>query len=145
MRFIMRILPRDKRVHIEHNFHKYGVWALLFARLLPAIRSPIFIMAGVMRLSFARFVLADGIYAIPGVSLLFMLAFWFGDQMRDRVLRAEGKLKSVVILLGISAVAAYLLYHFLGHPVATGDPEKEVPLVGPQIASKLEQMVASEP
>lgn len=143
-RWVKRFLPPEKRERIEENFHKYGILVLLFARLLPAIRSPIFIMAGVMRLSFARFVLADGIYAIPGVSLLFLLAFWFGDQMRDLVLRAEGKLKSVVILVGISAVAAYLLYHFFRHPFATGDPEKEVPLVGPQIASKMEQLTHPE-
>ena len=139
-RWVQRFIPAEKRERIEENFHKYGVLVLMFARFLPAIRSPIFIMAGVMRLSFTRFLLADGIYAIPGVSLLFALAFWFGDQMRELVLRAEGKLKSVVILVAISAVAGYLLYHFLRHPFATGDPAKEMPLVGQQIASKIEQL-----
>jgi membrane protein DedA with SNARE-associated domain len=143
-RWVKRFLPGEKRQRIEENFHKYGVLVLLFARLLPAIRSPIFIMAGVMRLSLARFLLADGIYAIPGVSLLFALAFWFGDQVRDLILRAEGKLKSVLILVALSAVAAYLLYHFLRHPFATGDPQEEMPLVGPQIASKIEQRSHSD-
>lgn len=139
-RWAQRFLPPEKRQGIQENFHKYGVLVLLFARFLPAIRSPIFIMAGVMRLSFARFLLADGIYAIPGVTLLFTLAFWFGDQVRELVLRAEGKLKSVVILIALSAVAGYLVYHFFRHPVATGDPAKEMPIVGPQIASKMEQL-----
>ncbi len=143
-RWVQRFLPAEKRLGIEENFHKYGVLVLMFARFLPAIRSPIFIMAGVMRLSFARFLIADGIYAIPGVTLLFTLAFWFGDQVRELVLRAEGKLKSVVILVALSAVAGYLLYHFLRHPVATGDPAKEMPIVGPQIASKIEQLTHSD-
>lgn len=142
--WVQRFCSAEKRERIEENFQKYGALVLLFARFLPAIRSPIFIMAGVMRLSFARFLLADGIYAIPGVTLLFTLAFWFGDQVRELVLRAEGKLKSVVILLALSAVAAYLIYHFLRHPFATGDPEKEMPLVGPQIASKIEQMTHAD-
>lgn len=140
MAWMKKMLPGEKRRNIEDNFHKYGILVLLFDRFLPAIRSPIFIMAGVMRLSFARFLLADGLYAIPGVSLLFTLAFWFGDQFRDLILRAEGKLKNVIILLVIAAIGGYLLYHFFRHPVATGDPVKDVPLVGEQIAHTIEQM-----
>src|SRR5262249_5498846 len=82
-RVVKRLVPPGRRKRIEDNFHNYGVLVLLFARFLPTIRSPIFITAGVMRLSFTRFLLADGLYAIPGVSLLFFLAFWFGDQFRD--------------------------------------------------------------
>ena len=126
----------------------YEQWhRLLFARFLPAIRSPIFITAGLMRLSFRNFVLADGIYAIPGVSLLFTLAFWFGDQFRDLVVLAEGKikvLKPVLILLLLTAVASYLVYNFLRHPVATGDPSEEMPLVGGQIAAHMGQKESAD-
>ncbi|OAI39856.1 hypothetical protein AYO40_05345 [Planctomycetaceae bacterium SCGC AG-212-D15] len=138
-RWMKRMLPDDKRGRIEQNFQRYGVLVLLFARFLPAIRSPIFIMAGITRLSFTRFLLADGIYAIPGVTLLFTLAFWFGDSVRDLVLRAEGRAKPIIILVALTAVAAYLFYHFFHHPVATGDPTEEMPLVGSQIASHLSQ------
>src|SRR5262249_11218360 len=75
--FMARMMPAQKRQRIEQNFHRYGVKILLFARMLPGIRAPIFITAGIMRLPLQRFLLADGIYAIPGVSLLFFLAFWF--------------------------------------------------------------------
>jgi membrane protein DedA with SNARE-associated domain len=146
--WMKRLLPAEKRRRIEENFNKYGVLVLLFARFLPTIRSPIFIMAGTMRLPFARFVLADGLYAIPGVSLLFFLAFWFGDQFRDLVLSAEGRLASaarpILILAALAGVTAYLLYHFLRHPVATGDPKEEMPVIGPQVA-KLKTHEASPP
>jgi membrane protein DedA with SNARE-associated domain len=138
--WIRRLLPQEKQERIEQNFHKYGILVLLFARFLPAIRSPIFITAGVLRLSFGRFLLADGIYAIPGVSLLFFLAFWFGDQFRDLIVRAEGrveKLKPLLVLLALTAVGSVLVYHFLRHPVATGDPREEMPLVGEQLAEKI--------
>jgi membrane protein DedA with SNARE-associated domain len=134
--WMKRLVPSDKRERIENNFHQYGVLVLLFARFLPTIRSPIFITAGVMRVSFARFVIADGLYAIPGVSLLFFLAFWFGDQFRDLILAAEGRVQSarpLLILLGLGAVALYLVYHFLRHPIATGDPREEIPVIGEQV------------
>jgi membrane protein DedA with SNARE-associated domain len=133
LRWMKRLLPGDKRRRIEDNFHKYGVMVLLFARFLPTIRSPIFIMAGIMRVSFVRFVIADGLYALPGVSLLFFLAFWFGDQFRDLILAAEtsvAKVGHVLILLLIVGVAIYLVHHFLRHPVATGDPREELPVIG---------------
>ncbi|GIW82668.1 MAG: hypothetical protein KatS3mg105_4475 [Gemmatales bacterium] len=50
--------------------------------------------------------------------------------------------RPALILLGILLVAAYLLYHFLRHPVATGDPKEEMPLVG-EIAVKLHESSAS--
>src|SRR5947209_13273727 len=128
--WMKRLIPPERQRRIEDNFHRYGVLVLLFARFLPTIRSPIFIMAGIMRLPFTRFVLADGLYALPGVSLLFFLAFWFGDQFRSLVYAAEGRVASarpVLVLLGIAAVAGYLFHHFLRHPVATGDPREELP------------------
>jgi membrane protein DedA with SNARE-associated domain len=134
--WMKRLLPAEKRKRIEDNFHNYGVLVLLFARFLPTIRSPIFIMAGTMRLSFARFLLADSLYAIPGVSLLFFLAFWFGDQFRDLILSAEGKVQAarpILILLGLAAITVYLIYHFFRHPVATGDPREELPVIGEQV------------
>jgi membrane protein DedA with SNARE-associated domain len=126
-----RLLPPERRQRIEDNFHHYGVQILLFARLLPAIRSPIFITAGMMKVPVSRFMLADGIYAIPGVSLLFFLGYWFGDQFMRAVQKAESYRLLVVVI--VVAVASYLVYHFLNQPMATGDP-KELPVIGTQVA-----------
>jgi membrane protein DedA with SNARE-associated domain len=134
-----RLLPPEKKRKIEDNFHKYGVKILLFARFLPAIRSPIFITAGVMRVSFARFLVADGIYAIPGVSLLFFLGYWFTDQFQRAVERMESY-RPLIVVLVLAAVASYLVYHFLNQPVTTGDP-KELPVIGGQVA----KIAKSEP
>jgi membrane protein DedA with SNARE-associated domain len=139
-KWVVRFLSPQKRQRIEDNFHKYGVLTLLFARFLPAIRSPIFVTAGVMRLSFMRFVIADGVYAIPGVGLLFFLSYWFGDRFKDLVERAEAgvdRVKPLLILLVIAAVAGFLVYHFLRRPMAIGDPE-ELPLIGEKLAAKIE-------
>ena len=138
-----RLVPPEKRARIEENFHRHGILVLLFARFLPAIRSPIFIMAGILRLPFTRFVVADGIYAVPGVSLLFFLSYWFGDQARELLIRIYTRvdhLKPLLILLALGAVAAYLVWHFLRHPVATGDPGEGLPIMGEQIAAKIEQL-----
>src|SRR5690349_6291155 len=48
---VARILPPERLSRIQRNFRRYGVLILLFARFLPGIRSPIFLTAGIMRLS----------------------------------------------------------------------------------------------
>jgi membrane protein DedA with SNARE-associated domain len=129
------LVKPDKRAKIEHNFQKYGVKILLGARLLPGIRAPIFVMAGVMRLPMYRFLLADGLYAIPGVTLLFTLAYWFTDQVFDAVYNFErriGSLKPYLVIIGIAAVGCFLLYEYLKRRVVTGDPD-EVPLIGERV------------
>jgi membrane protein DedA with SNARE-associated domain len=139
-RYMRRLFPPQKRARTERNFQKYGALVLVFARFLPTIRSPIFIMSGITRVPFTRFLLADGVAGIFGVSLLFTLAFWFGDQVREYVERLEHRvhdLQPLLILLAITAVGTYLFYHFVRHPVATGDPNEEVPLVGQQVAAKI--------
>jgi membrane protein DedA with SNARE-associated domain len=125
----------DKRAKIERNFQKYGVRILLGVRLLPGVRAPVFVMAGVVRLPLTRFLLADGLYAIPGVTLLFTLAYWFTDTMLDYVNRFEsqvGSVKPYLIVGGIAALGCWLLYEYLKRRVVTGDP-KEVPLIGEKV------------
>ena len=129
------VVNPEKRAKIERNFQKYGVRILLGVRLLPGVRAPVFVMAGVVRLPLTRFLLADGLYAIPGVTLLFTLAYWFTDQVLDVVNRFEGhvgSLKPYLIIAGIAAIGCWLLYEYLQRRVVTGDPH-EVPLIGEKV------------
>jgi membrane protein DedA with SNARE-associated domain len=139
-RWVARLVPEKKRAHIEENFHRYGVKMLLFIRWLPGIRSPMFVTAGIMRLPFVHFLIADGIAAVIGHSLLFFLAYWFGDNFRalfTEVSAIEHKILPIIIVLAIGALGAYLLIHFLRRPVPTGDPKEELPPIVEKIASKI--------
>jgi membrane protein DedA with SNARE-associated domain len=133
-----RLLPPERLAKIEQNFQQYGVRILLFARLTPGIRAPIFFTAGLTRLSLARFLLADGIYAIPGVSLLFFLGYWFTEGMVNLVKGEMETVKHVVIVAVIGAVALYVLYRFLRRPVVTGNP-KDMPEVMRRVEEGLEK------
>src|ERR1700677_2783983 len=75
------LLSPDRLEEIRANFTKHGVKILLFARLTPGIRAPIFLTAGITRLPIYQFLLADGVYAIPRVTLLFFLGWYFTDTM----------------------------------------------------------------
>ncbi len=139
-RWAARFFPEAKRLRIERNFHRYGVNILLFGRLLPTIRAPLFLTAGMMRLPLVRFLIADGIGAIIGNSILFFLGFWFGDAILDLIQPLEKeveKLRPILILVALVGVTLYLAYHFYRSPVTTGDP-KEIPIIGNQVAARID-------
>jgi membrane protein DedA with SNARE-associated domain len=138
--WMARFFPEAKRQRIERNFHRYGINILLFGRLLPTIRGPLFFTAGTMRLPLWRFVLADGIGAVIGNTLLFFLGYFFGDAFRDMLQRIENDVSAyrpILILVSLIAVSAYLLYHFYRSPVTTGDPT-EIPLIGTKVAARID-------
>ena len=125
------LLTPEKLASITENFHKYGIKILLFARLTPGIRAPIFLTAGITRLPISQFLLADGIYAIPGVSLLFVLGYFFTDSMVQLIEHDFVMFKNTIIVLVVLGVAGYLSYRFLRRPVVTGSPAEMPPLVEP--------------
>jgi membrane protein DedA with SNARE-associated domain len=137
--WMRRLVPEAKQATIRHNFHRYGISILVFGRLLPGIRAPLFITAGMLHLSIPLFILADGLGAVLGNSLLFFLAFWFGDQFRELVVHAGHEVRRVrplLVVCALAAVSLYFLYIFVRRPVPTGDP-KELPLIGQQVAAHI--------
>jgi membrane protein DedA with SNARE-associated domain len=136
-----RILKPEKREQIEKNLHVYGLRILVFVRWVPGIRSPMFITAGTMRLPLLKFVIADAIAATIGHTMLFFLAWWLGDIVKDLIEEAErtaGKVVHFALLLVVIAIAgAYFLFHFYKRPVTTANPA-DVPLIGGKVAAKLE-------
>ncbi|MBX9585561.1 MAG: DedA family protein [Gemmataceae bacterium] len=124
-----RLITPEKRAEIEKNFHDRGIAVLLGARLLPGIRTPIFIMAGVLRVPVGRFLLADGLYAIPGVNLLFWLAYLLTDQLVEVVKKLEAYRPLVMVSI-LSAVAGALFQKYvLNRKVSTGEPPHVPPVI----------------
>jgi membrane protein DedA with SNARE-associated domain len=130
-----RILSPEKRHEIEGKFARRGIMVLLGARMLPGIRSPIFIMAGVLRVPLKRFLLADAIYAIPLVSVMFWLAYMLTDQVLEvfkQIQKVQGEYRPLIFVAILSMIAGALIHKYLfSRSVSTGEP----PHV-PQIISK---------
>jgi len=126
-----RLLAPEQRAKIEKNFAKHGVAVLLGVRLLPGIRGWVFLIAGSVRLPFWQFLLADAIYAVPIVNLMFWTAYWFTDQIMVLVNQVNAY-KSLVVSHLLAGIAGALLYKYL---IARHVPTGETPHV-PAIISK---------
>lgn len=126
-----KLITPANRERIERNFHEYGIGILLAARLTPGIRTPIFIMAGVIRLPWWKFILADGIYAVPGVNLIFWLTYVFTNRFVVLMDRFQ-EVRDLIILAIVAVAIGVLLYLWLRRKVSTGDPES-IPVAGKRV------------
>src|SRR4051794_33629658 len=128
-----RILSPERFQKIEKNFHDYGIRILLIARIMPGIRTPVFLSAGIVRLPFRKFLLADVLYAIPGVNLIFWLAYALTDQFLKllEIVRSYEQLAMIAVL---SFIAGFITATFVRRPVATGSPE-ELPVLGKPVVT----------
>ena len=133
-----RLLTPARLAEISENFRKHGVKILLFARLTPGIRAPIFFTAGITKLPIAHFLIADAIYAIPGVSILFWLGYWFTDSIIDLV-KESAIVKPIIVLVVLAGVIIYVLFKVWKKPVVTGSPKEMPPVLGP-VTEKLENV-----
>ncbi len=139
MKWLRRLCPPKKQLDIAYNFHRYGFFIFMVGRLVPGIRTTLFLTAGMMRLNLLRFCVADGIGGIFGGSLFFFLGYGLGSHFIDLLKTVEDRFapyRAVLIILVLGVVVAYLLYAFLRKPIPTGNP-KDVPIIGPKIAAHL--------
>jgi len=136
---LAKLSPPEKQDKIRDNFDRYGVWIFVIGRLVPGIRTALFVTAGSMRLPLVRFCVADGIGALFGTSLFFLLGYGLGRQFEETLKHFKEEItpyEPIILFTILLGIAGYLLSMFLRHPTVTGDPE-EVPLIGKEIAKHL--------
>ncbi len=123
-----KVVPPDKRAKIEKNFRDRGIVILLTARLTPGIRTPVFIMAGILKVPIRRFIMADALYAIPGVSLLFWVSYFLTDQVLEVFHQIE-YYRPLIVVGVLSAVAGVIIYRLVANrtKLNTGD-RTEMPI-----------------
>jgi len=107
-RWVQRIVKPDRRERIEKQFGEHGMKILLTARLLPPLRTGVFMVAGAAKYSYLKFLVADGIYGVVGVGI-----FFFGSQWLIHLLIDVGK--HWAIYIGAGALALFALYHYYSH------------------------------
>src|SRR5262249_51351412 len=84
-RWVQRLMSTERRRRIEKRFTNHGIKILLTARLLPPLRTGVFLIAGAVRYPLSRFLLADLCYAVVGVGI-----FFFGSQALIALLEEVG-------------------------------------------------------
>lgn len=80
-RWVQKVLGTERRLRIESKFHRHGIKLLVVARFLPPLRLGVFLISGAARFPFVKFVIADAIYCVAGVGILFFGGSWVLEQI----------------------------------------------------------------
>jgi membrane-associated protein len=97
-------------VHLEqaHRFYeKYGGKTIIIARFVPIIRTFAPFVAGIGRMTYARFIAYNVVGGAGWVTLLVLLGYWFGN--REIVRKNFGLVIVAIIIISVmpAAIEAY--------------------------------------
>jgi membrane protein DedA with SNARE-associated domain len=108
-----RFVTPEREETIEEQFRQHGLKVFFVARFLVALRSPVYLTAGILRLSFARFFAIDLICASVVVGTFFWLTYFVGQQIAKGVGDALVVL-SVIAVIVLACVGCYLWRRYRG-------------------------------
>jgi membrane protein DedA with SNARE-associated domain len=103
------VLSRDREERLKAAYHRHGVKILFTARHVVGVRAAAFLTAGIAKVPFWRFIIADTAAALIGVPVSFGLAFLFADQL-ERVLTDVHRIERWLALYALLGLATWLAY-----------------------------------
>jgi membrane protein DedA with SNARE-associated domain len=111
--YFSSLLSPEREREIEDHFSRHGMKVLFTARFLVGIRSPIYITAGILKVPFKRFVIADMFCAAMVIPLFFGVSYLFSDHVQAlwNWLRTAELAVTVTIVVG--AIAAYFIVRYV--------------------------------
>lgn len=107
----LKIIPVKRVNTIRRGFHRWGHWMIFFARFLVGFRSPTFLLSGVMKVPFRKFVAIDCLGALFSVPLFVGLGYLFGAHV-EAVGRDIRRIKSWVVAAVVLLIAIFLLWRW---------------------------------
>ncbi|WP_049623661.1 DedA family protein [Frateuria defendens] len=121
-RLIACLLPPARYAMVQQKFERYGNRLMFFARFLPGMRTAVYITAGAThRVSFARFVLLDGLAALISVPFWVYLGYFGANRHEWLVTWIRRGQSSLWVLGGLAVLAATLLWWRRRRPARTAE------------------------
>ena len=109
---VARVVTPNRFAIIQEKFETDGSWVLFFARFMPGLRSPIFLIAGATnRVSYFRFLATDGLAALISVPVWVYLGE-YGALNIDWLLGTVKRGQSGVLIVLASLVLILILAYF---------------------------------
>lgn len=108
---IGRHLSQKRLDQVHGMFERWGVWVVAVGRLFAGIRGAMVVVAGAIRFTFWKFLLADGLAAVVSGGLFLMLGYWFGSNMHMLMHHVhQGKKWTIAVVLTAAVVAAIWIF-----------------------------------
>lgn len=126
-RWWARFVTPEREAQIEQEFRRHGLKVFLVARFLVGLRSPVYLTAGILRVSFKRFFLIDLFCATAVVGTFYGLTFFFGKDIAKWIGRGE-VLLTISVVIALVCIAIYLWRRYRHRLIDTAEtPARETP------------------
>jgi len=79
---LQKIISPDRLVKIEKKFQKWGSWFVFLGRHFIGFRAQVFLVAGMMRIPAAKFILADATSALVTIALMVGIGYAGGQGIQ---------------------------------------------------------------
>ncbi len=124
-RWLVKLAPPSRVSLIRRHFKNWGHWTIFFARFLPGLRAPTFLLSGVMHVRFRTFATFDGLGTLVSVPLFVGLGYFFGNHI-EALKHDIHEIRSILVVIAIGIVITYLLYLWYSSEKTTeeGDPNE---------------------
>jgi membrane protein DedA with SNARE-associated domain len=106
----LSFLTPEREQKIEALLRKHGWKMILLTRFLVGLRSPVYFTAGVLRVSYPRFLIIDTICAIGVISLFFGLTYFYGKPIWNWISQGQGWL-TIAVVLAVVGIGVYYWLH----------------------------------
>lgn len=107
-----KIISPERLSSLEKKFTKWGVFVILGGRHLVGLRAQIFLAAGVVKMSFAKFLAADAFSSVFTIALM-VGAGYIGGNSLDIIQKDISRIKHLVIFLLVIILALFLIYKYI--------------------------------
>ncbi len=109
---IAHLLHAEREAKIEEMIRRHGFKVFFVARFMVGIRAPVYLTAGVLRMSYRRFLVIDAICATSVVSLFFGLSYAYGDRVAGWIRDSEIGLTVLVALAAVTVAGFFVWRHY---------------------------------
>lgn len=103
------VLTKEREGMMIRAYQKHGIKIVFTARFVAGFRAAAFLTAGVVRIPFWKFFIADGMAALVGVPVGFGVAYLFTDQL-PAIMRGVHKVERLAAMILLAAVAVAIGY-----------------------------------
>jgi membrane protein DedA with SNARE-associated domain len=106
-----KIISSEQLAGLEEKFKRRGVWVVLIGRHFLGLRAQIFLVAGVMRMSAIKFLLADGATSLFTIGLMGGIGYAGGNSVE--ILKKNVKrIEHIAILIFAILFTAWIIYKY---------------------------------
>ncbi len=107
-----KIISPGRLMKLEEKFKKWGALVIFFGRHLLGLRAQIFLVAGVMRMSWKKFLMVDGTSALFTITLWGGLGYLGGNSIRA-LKRDITNIEQIVMVILAILIGSFLLLTYL--------------------------------